>query len=38
MLVACLVFSIPMSWGYLMDFIIDGLTMLYNTLETKVMS
>jgi hypothetical protein len=38
MLVACLVFSNPMSWGYLMTSIIDGLAMLYNILETKVMT
>jgi hypothetical protein len=38
MLVACLVFNIPMSWGYLMTPIIDGLAMLYNILETKVMT
>jgi hypothetical protein len=31
MLVACLVFCIPMSWGYLMTSIIDGLALLYNT-------
>jgi hypothetical protein len=38
MLVACLVFNIPMSWGYLMSSIIDGLAMLYNILETKMMT
>jgi hypothetical protein len=38
MLVACLVFCIPMSWGYLTTSIIDGLALLYNILETKVMT
>jgi len=38
MLVGCLVFGIPMSWGYLMTSIIDGLAMLNNILETKVMT
>jgi hypothetical protein len=38
MMVGCLVFGIPMSWGYLMTFIIDGLAMLNNILKTKVVT
>jgi hypothetical protein len=38
MLVGCLVFCIPMSWGYLMTSIIDGLAMLNSILETKVVT
>jgi hypothetical protein len=37
-LVGCLVFNIPVSWGYLMTSIIDGLATLNNILETKVVT
>ncbi len=38
MLVGYYVFNIPMSWGYFMTSIINGLAMLNNILETKVVT